>query len=618
MDDFSPRIAESPADPRPVPHLVLVEQVRLLYAGLPLSQTVALVNGVVLAAVQAIVIEAAVVIFWLASLALVTLARFAVGALFKRASASAGETARWLARFRGGVIAAGIVWGSAAWLLYPPDSVVHQVFLAFVLGGMVAGALSLLAAVYHVYAVFAVCALLPAIVRFLWSGDYMHYAMGGMGALFLLVMLASGKRVHDSILQSLALRFENRDLVQELTAARRHLEAANADLLATQQTLRTSNEQLERRVAERTAALESADRNKNEFLAMLSHELRNPLAAISASSYFLRHDDVPRRHLDRARQVIERQAGYLSRLVDDLLDVTQIARGKIVVRRERADLAECVRRAADDHDAMFQEHGVRLLLEVHPAPVWAAVDPTRIAQLIGNLLQNALKFTPGGGQVTLLLRAAGECAEIQVRDTGAGIDPSILPRLFEPFVQGTVSARLERGLGLGLALVKRIAELHKGTVHGESNAPQRGATFTVRLPLAPATGKAQPDAPANAPDRKTPNRSVLVVDDNRDAAESLALLVESFGHSTLVAYDGPSAIEKAQRVRPDVVLCDIGLPGMTGYEVARKLRSVLTDIRLVAVSGYTGPEETAQATAAGFDGYITKPPDVDALKAWLS
>jgi CheY-like chemotaxis protein len=155
-------------------------------------------------------------------------------------------------------------------------------------------------------------------------------------------------------------------------------------------------------------------------------------------------------------------------------------------------------------------------------------------------------------------------------------------------------------------------------VHGESNAPQRGATFTVRLPLAPATAKAQPDSPANAPDQKTPNRSVLVVDDNRDAAESLALLVESFGHSTQVAYDGPSAIEKAQQVRPDVVLCDIGLPGMTGYEVARKLRSVLTDIRLVAVSGYTGPEESAQATAAGFDGYITKPPDVEALKAWLS
>jgi signal transduction histidine kinase len=618
MDPPTSVSLEQPADVRPVTGMVRAERVRLLYAGLPLSQTVALLNGTVLAAVQAIVIESAVVYFWLASLAVVTLARFAVGALFKRAAPPPEEMAPWLARFRGGVIAAGIVWGSAAWLLYPPDSVVHQVFLAFVLGGMVAGALSLLAAVYHVYAVFAACALLPAIIRFLWSGDYMHYAMGGMGTLFLLVMLASGKRVHDTIWQSLMLRFENRDLVVDLTAARRHLEAANADLLATQLTLRTSNDQLERRVAERTAALESADRHKNEFLAMLSHELRNPLAAISASSYFLRHDDIPRRHLDRARQVIERQASYLSRLVDDLLDVTQIARGKIVVRRERTDLGECVRRAAEDHEAMFQEHGVRLLLEVHPTPVWAAVDPTRIAQLIGNLLQNSLKFTPGGGQVTLSLRAAGECAEIQVRDTGAGIDPSILPRLFEPFVQGSVTSRIERGLGLGLALVKRIAELHKGTVHGESNAPQRGATFTVRLPLAPAPAKTRPHAPPSALDRQAAHRSVLVVDDNRDAAESLALLVESFGHSTQVAYDGPSAIEKAQTDRPDVVLCDIGLPGMTGYEVARKLRSVLKDIRLVAVSGYTGPEETAQATAAGFDGYITKPPDVEALKAWLS
>jgi signal transduction histidine kinase len=618
MDPSNSVSRVQPVEVRPATDLIRVEQVRLLYASLPLSQTVALVNGAVLAAVQAIVVESVVVLFWLATLAFVTLARFAVGALFKRASAPADETARWLARFRGGVIAAGIVWGSAAWLLYPPDSVVHQVFLAFVLGGMVAGALSLLAAVYHVYAVFAACALLPAIVRFLWSGDYMHYAMGGMGALFLLVMLASGKRVHDTIWQSLMLRFENRDLVVDLTAARRHLEAANADLLATQQTLRTANEQLERRVAERTAALESADRHKNEFLAMLSHELRNPLAAISASSYFLRHEDVPRRHLDRARQVIERQASYLSRLVDDLLDVTQIARGKIVVRRERTDLGECVQRAADDHEAMFQEHGVRLLLELHPVPVWAAVDPTRIAQLIGNLLQNSLKFTPGGGQVTLSLRAAGECAEIQVRDTGAGIDPAILARLFEPFVQGAVSSRIERGLGLGLALVKRIAELHKGTVRGESNAPARGATFTVRLPLSPAPAKARPEQPAHAVSGMVPNRNVLVVDDNRDAAESLALLVESFGHSTQVAYDGPSAIERAQEIQPDLVLCDLGLPGMDGYEVARKLRSMRKDIRLVAVSGYAGPEDTAQATAAGFDGYITKPPDVAALKAWLS
>ncbi|HTN27035.1 MAG TPA: hybrid sensor histidine kinase/response regulator [Burkholderiales bacterium] len=601
-----------------VSHLVRAERIRMLYAGLPLSQSVALVNGIVLAAVQAMVIERIHVFFWLFCLASVTAARFAAGSLFERASLAERSSARWLRLFRAGAVVAGIVWGSAAWLLYPPDSVEHQVFLAFVLGGMVAGALSLLASVYHVYALFAACALGPAILRFLWSGDYMHHAMAGMGSLFLLVMLASGKRVHDTIFQSLTLRFENRALVADLTDARRHLEAANADLLATQQTLRTSNEQLERRVAERTEALESADRHKNEFLAMLSHELRNPLAAITASSHVLQHEGASLAQSVRARQVIDRQASYLSRLVDDLLAVAQIVAGKMVMHREPADLVECLRRTVDDHAALFEELGVRLLPELPQGPLWATVDPMRIAQLIGNLLQNAAKFTPAGGQVTLSLRVDGEWAEIRVRDSGAGIDPGVLPRLFEPFAQGARGVRLQRGLGLGLALARRIAELHGGTVRGDDNGREPGATFTVRLPLAPAASGAQRDRPAAANDPLAPNRSVLVVDDNRDAADSLALLVETLGHSTQVAYDGPSAIAQAKQATPDIVLCDLGLPGMTGFEVARTLRSELKGIRLVAVTGYTGAQDAAEAAAAGFDGYLTKPPELEALRAWLS
>ena len=617
MYPFDSMLKERRAEARPVTDLVRAEQVRMLYAGLPLSQTVALVNGIVLAAVQAIVIEASHAVFWFACLALVTLARFVVGAMFVRASPESADSARWLARFRSGTIAAGVVWGSAAWLLYPPDSVPHQVFLAFVLGGMAAGAVSLLTPVLHVYALYAVCTLLPAVVRFLWSGDYMHYAMGGMGALFLLVMLATARRVHGTILQSLMLRFDNRELVADLTAAQQRLELANADLLKTQETLRASNEQLERRVAERTAALEMADRHKNDFLAMLSHELRNPLAAISASTYFLRREDVSRPLVDRARQVIDRQARYLARLVDDLLDVTQIARGKIVLQRERVDLRECVRRTAEDHSARFDDLGVRLVLDLGQFPVWASADPTRIAQLIGNLLQNAVKFTPSDGQVTLSLRAADGSAEIRVSDTGVGINPAILPRLFEPFVQGDRTARIERGLGLGLALVKRIAELHMGTVRAASNEPARGATFTVRLPLAAGMEEVEPEGARTQP-RAASNRSVLVVDDNHDAADSLAMLVEAFGHSTQVAYDGPSALEKAQRNHPDIVLCDLGLPGMTGFDVARKLRSTQANVRLIAVTGYTSPEDAAEATAAGFDGYLTKPPELEALRAWLS
>lgn len=614
MDTFNPAFAE-PASLRPVKELTLAEQVRMLYANVRVSQSVALANGAVLALVQSVVIERSVVFFWLALLACVTLARAYLGLRFARVSPGAADTERWLVYFYAGATASGAVWGSAAWLLYPVDAVVHQVFVAFVLGGMVAGAVSLLTPVFPVFAIFALCALLPAVIRFLWVGDYIHYAMGGMSALFLLAMLVTGRRVHDTIAQSLVLRFENQDLVVDLTSARRHLQAVNADLLATQQTLRTSNEELERRVAERTAALERADRHKDEFLAMLSHELRNPLAAICNSSYLLQEVDAGGHDADLARQVIERQARYLSRLVDDLLDVTRIARGKITIRRERVDLAGCVLRTAEDQAGLFRSLGVRLSLDVPASPVMAGVDPTRMAQLIGNLLQNAAKFTPAGGQVTVSLHVSGGEAELAVRDTGAGIDPNILPALFEPFVQGDRStARTEGGLGLGLAVVKGIAELHGGAVRAESKGPGQGATFIARLPL--ALNEVQREESGSASDVTT-SRSVLVVDDNRDAADTLALLVKTFGHSTQVAYDGPSAIRIAQRESPDVVLCDLGLPGMTGYEVARALRSEYQDMRLIAVSGYTRPQDTAKATAAGFDAFVVKPPAPETIRALL-
>ena len=325
MDALKRAFSETIA--RPFDEAIRAELVRMLYANVRVSQAVALVNGAVLAAVQSVVIERAVAFTWLAFLVCVTLARLYLGLRFTRSAPKAADMWRWLAHFGAGALASGVVWGSAAWLLYPPDSVVHQVFMAFVLGGMVAGAVSLLTPVFPVFLAFAACSLLPAILRFLWTGDYMHYAMGGMGTLFLLAMLASGKRVHDTILQAMLLRFENQDLVVDLSSARGHLQAANADLLTTQQTLQTLNEELEGRVAERTAALERADRHKDEFLAMLSHELRSPLAAICTSSYLLGKLDAGSHHVEHARQVFERQALYLSRLVDVLLDVTRIARG---------------------------------------------------------------------------------------------------------------------------------------------------------------------------------------------------------------------------------------------------------------------------------------------------
>ncbi len=597
--------------------LLLLEQVRLLYASLAVSQTVTLLNGIVLAAVQSFVIEPARVIGWLVCLVLVTLARIVLGNLFRRDSHAASDISRWRTYFLAGALAAGMVWGSAAFILYPQDSLVHQVFIAFVLGGMVLGAMVQLISVYQAFVLFALCTLLPTIVRYLFAGDYIHYAMSGMGVLFLLAVLVMGKRIHDTLTASLQLRFENRELIVHLTDAKERVESINKDLLAAQQALRSSNEVLESRVAERTAALETVDRRKNDFLAMLSHELRNPLAPIRNSIYILGLADPASGHALRARQVIERQIQHVTRLVDDLLDVTRIARGKIQLRLERVNLTDLVRRTAEDQSTVFEMLDVGLATNVPELPVWVIVDPTRIAQMIGNLLRNAAKFTPAAGRVALCLQVVDESVEIRVSDTGAGIEPELLPELFEPFVQGKQSlARTDGGLGLGLALVKGIIAMHHGTVEVRSGGAGKGSTFIVRLPR--VIENVVHDAPGRPAQHITTSRHIIVVDDNRDAADSLAQLVELFGHSADVAYDGATAIEKVRANRPDVVLCDLGLPGMTGYEVARALRAQRIDVLLIAVSGYAQFEDIAKAHAAGFDDHIAKPPDPETLRALLS
>ena len=367
-------------------------------------------------------------------------------------------------------------------------------------------------------------------------------------------------------------------------------------------------------------ALREADRRKDEFIGMLSHELRNPLAPIRNSVYLLDHAEPGSDRARRARAVIERQVSHLTRLVDDLLDVTRIARGKIELRRTRVDLNEVVRRAAEDHVALLRERGVALEVRVAGAPAWVDGDATRLAQIAGNLLLNAAKFTPRGGSATMEVRAGDEgCAEIRVRDTGAGIEPALVGKVFEPFVQGERTlARTQGGLGLGLALVKGLSELHGGSVEARSDGPGAGAEFVVRLPLAPG--------PAAAPEPGLPSRPaaasrhrVLVVEDNLDVAQSLAEIVEMFGHDVEIASDGPTALAKARARRPDVVLCDIGLPGMDGYQVARAFRSdpELYSARLVALTGYAQPDDVREARSAGFDRHIAKPPDPGEIERLL-
>jgi PAS domain S-box-containing protein len=364
-------------------------------------------------------------------------------------------------------------------------------------------------------------------------------------------------------------------------------------------------------------ALRDADRRKDEFLGMLSHELRNPLAPIRNSIYILRHAQPGSEQARRAQSVIERQTEHLTRLVDDLLDVTRIARGKIELRRSRVDLRDVVLHAADDYRLAMQDRGVTFRTSVPDAQIWADADSTRVAQIVGNLIHNAAKFTRRGDEVTLSLETAGGEAVIRVRDTGAGIAPALLPRLFTPFVQGERTlARTEGGLGLGLALVKGITELHGGTVRAESAGEGMGAEFVVRLPLVEAA--APQEAASGRVQPRNGARRVLVVDDNTDAAESLADILGMRGHYVEVAYDGPSAVEKARANPPDVVLCDIGLPGMTGYEVAKALREAGTVAQLLAMSGYAQPEDVNRAVAAGFDGHIAKPCDPEHIERLLA
>jgi PAS domain S-box-containing protein len=364
-------------------------------------------------------------------------------------------------------------------------------------------------------------------------------------------------------------------------------------------------------------ALRDADRRKNEFLGVLSHELRNPLAPIRNSIYLLERAAPDSPPAARAREVIRRQTEHLSRLVDDLLDVTRISSGKIALERARLDLCDLVRAVCEDHRSLFVRDGIDLRLDLPAEPAWVDGDATRLSQVIGNLLQNAAKFTPAGGQVVVGVRAAERLAEVLVRDTGVGMEPDEVERMFEPFAQAERSlARTKGGLGLGLALAKGLVELHGGTVRAHSEGLGRGAEFRVSLPGAAGPARAAAPGPRAAGGQ---GRLVLVVEDNPDAGQSLADLLEMQGHRVVLARDGRSGIAMARSIRPDVVLCDLGLPDVDGFEVARTLRrdEALRATHLVALSGYARAEDRRSARDAGFDAHLPKPPPLDALQAIL-
>jgi PAS domain S-box-containing protein len=380
----------------------------------------------------------------------------------------------------------------------------------------------------------------------------------------------------------------------------------------------TERKLLEAALRRHAEELAEAAHRKDEFLAMLSHELRNPLGPIRNALHLLRLRGSDPASIQRMREVVERQIRHMTRLVDDLLDVSRITRGKILLRYVRLDLARLARDTAEDHRLTVEEAGLTLALELPEAPIWVVGDPTRIAQMLDNLLHNAVKFTDAGGTITVRVSAEPEeCqAVVSVTDTGVGIAPEMLPRVFGIFEQADSSLDRSRGgLGLGLALVKGLVQMHGGEVRAESEGPGRGARFTLWLPLEQA-GASEGDA--SVPREKSAR--VLVVEDNRDAAETLRELMDLLGHEVEVAYSGPEGLAAARRFRPDVVLCDLGLPGMDGYALAAELRGSpeTAHARLIAVSGYGQMEDRIRAREAGFDLHLTKPVDPERLSRLLA
>ena len=361
------------------------------------------------------------------------------------------------------------------------------------------------------------------------------------------------------------------------------------------------------------AEAEAASRGKDELLAMLGHELRNPLAAIANAVHVLDTEGLPAELARRAREIIARQNAHLAHLVDDLLDVARVTSGKIALIRRPLELSQAVRHALATLTASGRTERHRIVLDLEP--VWTDVDETRFEQIVNNLVGNALRFTPAAGTVEISLRPAGTEAVLRVRDSGVGIAPEMLPRVFDLFAQGERGPdRGAGGLGLGLTLVRRIAELHGGRVEAASEGPGHGSTFTVSLP-AMAAPPAAVAGPAMAARNGAPRR-VLVVEDNPDAREMLHHLLRLAGHEVLEAADGPGGLEASLRARPDIALIDVGLPGFDGYELARRLRAEGdSSIYLVALTGYGQPDDRRQAMESGFDAHLVKPVNPDALLA---
>jgi PAS domain S-box-containing protein len=446
---------------------------------------------------------------------------------------------------------------------------------------------------------------------------------------------AIGKSVHDvlpieddlwlDVYERVALTGEPTRFVREAKAMKRwfdvyasRLGGQGSDLVAilfSDITQRLVAEQDMRRLNDELA---QANRRKTEFLATLAHELRNPLAPLSNGLHLMRMATTKPELLEKTRQMMERQIQHMVHLVDDLLDVARISTGKVELRRQRIDLKDVVATAVETSASLVDAGGHKLTVEVVPQPLPMEADPTRIAQVISNLLNNAAKYTPEAGRIALKVWAEGQEAVLSVKDTGVGIAPEALDKVFEMFAQVPSAGKPQGGLGIGLSLVQSLVALHGGSVSAASVGVGEGSTFTVRLPLAAAQAAGDSAQPA-ASDGTPGQLQVLVVDDNTDAAESLGVLLDIEGHAAFIAHSGAEALQIAQSRALDVVFLDIGLPDMTGYDVAKRLRMFpgMQKTLLVALTGWGTQDDRQRTRDAGFDRHLTKPAELTAVEELL-
>jgi signal transduction histidine kinase/ActR/RegA family two-component response regulator len=580
-------------------------QTRLLYDNASVGIVVTVIIAFVLAYAQRSAVSPGIAWGWLLYMLMVSAARLLMVRRYRRDASPGDEGGRWLSTFAAGSALAAAGWAAAAIVLYVPARPMNEAFLVFVVGGVMLGGASLLAARPEAFLAFLIPPGLVTAARLAAVGGEDHLMMGFLAALFTVATLATTWRFHQMIESSLTLRFDNEDLIESLKAAK-----ADADAL---------NRELEIRVDDRTARLVEADQRKDEFLATLAHELRNPLAAIRFALESLRPGEPPA-NAARARDAIERQVGQLVRLVDDLLDVSRITANKIELRREAHDLAQLMTTAMESLLPLCTAADQQLDVHLPSTPIWVGGDGARLVQILANVLGNAVKFTPPRGRIRFGAELDGADAVVRIQDSGIGIAADVLPRIFDMFHQAEpILERSAGGLGIGLTLAQRLVEMHDGTIAVTSPGKGQGTAVEIRLPTTALPAGPRPTLP---PLQVVTGRHlrVLIVEDNLDAAEMLHLVISKMGHVTRVAHDGSSAITAATEFAPDLVMMDIGLPLMNGYAVVRALRErpQFADVHFAALTGWGQDEDRRRAQEAGFDSHFTKPLAPAMLEALLA